>query len=242
MAKCVLVTGAAKRIGAAIVRGLHGAGYRVIVHYRGSVQAAVSLKDELNQLRPQSVELLQADLTQIEHFAELAGRAIARFGRIDGLINNAAAFYPTPLESVSEAQWDELIGGNLKAPYFLSLALTRELEQRGGSIINITDIHGLRPLRGFSVYSIAKAGLNAMTLALARDLAPSVRVNAVAPGAILWPEAPMTEAERARILAKVALQRTGTPEDIAETVLFLLNSRYITGHIISVDGGRSLYS
>jgi pteridine reductase len=242
MAKCVVITGAARRIGAAIARGLHAAGYRVIVHYRESVQAAVSLSDELNRIRPQSAGLLQADLAQVDHFADLARRATAMFGRIDGLINNAATFYPTPLDSVTEAQWDELIGGNLKAPYFLSLAFAQELEQRGGSIVNIADIHGLRPLSGFSIYSLSKAGLNAMTLALARELAPSVRVNAVAPGAILWPEAPMNEGEREAILAKVALQHTGTPKDIAETVLFLLNSRYITGHIIPVDGGRNLYS
>ncbi|MGH8556074.1 MAG: pteridine reductase [Methylococcales bacterium] len=241
MSKCVLVTGAAKRIGAAIVKGLHAAGYSVIVHFRESFQAAVELKNELNDSRPRSVELLPADLSKIELFPELAGRAISIFGQIDALINNASAFYPTPLDKVTEAQWHELIGCNLKAPFFLSLAFARELQQRGGGIINITDIHGLRPLHGFSIYSISKAGMIAMTRSLARELAPSVRVNGVAPGAILWPEN-QTRAEREQILAKVALQRAGQPSDIVEAVLFLLKSNYITGQILPIDGGRSLYS
>lgn len=240
--KCVLVTGGARRIGAAIVRELHGAGYRVVVHFHESLEAAVDLKNELNRLRPRSVEILQADLTESGHLVEIAGRAIASFGRLDGLINNASAFYPTPVDTVSETHWEELVGCNLRAPYFLSLALARELGQRAGSIINITDIHGFRPLKSFSLYSISKAGLNAMTQSLARELAPSVRVNAVAPGAILWPENQMAEAQQERILAKIALGRTGAPEDVAEAVLFLLNSRYITGHVLPVDGGRGLYA
>lgn len=238
----MLVTGAAKRIGAAIVRGLHGAGYRVIIHFRESSEAAISLQRELNDLRPRSVELLQADLSEIECFRDLASRAIAPFGRIDALINNASAFYPTPVDSVTEAQWDELIGCNLKAPFFLSLAFAPELEQRGGGIVNIADIHGLRPLKGFSIYSISKAGMVAMTQSLARELAPSVRVNGLAPGAILWPENGITADQREQILARVALQRTGLPRDIAQAVQFLLESDYITGQVFAIDGGRSLYS
>ncbi|MGH8551055.1 MAG: pteridine reductase [Methylococcales bacterium] len=242
MSKCVLVTGAAKRIGAAIVRGLHAAGYRVIIHFRESSDAAISLQHELNDLRPRSAELLQADLSDFEHFRELANRAIATFGRIDALINNASAFYATPVDSVTEAQWEEVIGCNLKAPFFLSLAFARELEQRGGAIVNIADIHGLRPLKGFSIYSISKAGMIAMTQSLARELGPPVRVNGLAPGAILWPENEITAVEREQILARIALQRTGMPRDIAEAVRFLLDSDYITGQVLAVDGGRGLYS
>lgn len=237
-----MVTGAAKRIGAEIARVLHAAGYNVIVHFRESRQAARTLKNELNDLRPCSAELLQADLSEIEHLQEVANRAISMWGRVDGLINSASAFYATSLDSVTEEQWDDLIGCNLKAPFFLSLAFALELEQHKGGIVNILDIHALRPLKGFSVYSISKAGMVAMTQSLARELAPSVRVNGVAPGAILWPENEMGEAEREKILAKIALQRIGAPHDIARTVLFLLGSGYITGQVLPVDGGRSLYS
>lgn len=239
----MLVTGAAKRVGAAIVRGLHAAGYRVIIHFRESSEAADSLKNELNDRRPRSAVLLQADLSEMAQFPELAGRAIGIFGRIDALINNASAFYATPLDCITEAQWDELIGANLKAPFFLSLAFARELAQREGGIVNITDIHGLLPLKGFSIYSISKAGLVAMTRSLARELAPSVRVNGIAPGAILWPDNRVKDTEgEQQILSMIALERAGTPRDIADAVLFFLESRYITGQVLPVDGGRSLYS
>ncbi|MGH8476561.1 MAG: pteridine reductase [Methylococcales bacterium] len=239
MSKCVLVTGAAKRIGAAIVRALHAADYRIILHFRNSDQAALELKHELNAVRMQSVEVLQADLLEVEGFPEFAQRAIALFGRVDALINNASAFYPSPLDKATLAQWDELIGCNLKAPFFLSLAFARELKQRAGTIVNVADIYGLRPLKDFSIYSISKAGLIAMTRSLARELAPSIRVNAVAPGAILWSQHPTSESEREQILARVPLKRAGQPEDIADAVLFLLHSDYITGQILPVDGGRS---
>ncbi|MGR9105365.1 MAG: pteridine reductase [Gammaproteobacteria bacterium] len=242
MTKCVLITGSAKRIGARIARELHAAGYRLIIHFRESSEAAQALKDELNERRPQSVELLQADLLDIGGLPDLANRAVSLFGRIDGLVNNASAFYRTPLESLSEAQWDEFFGCNLKAPFFLCLALARELEARRGAIVNVSDIHGLRPMKGFSPYSISKAAMNAMTLSLARELAPSVRVNAVAPGAILWPESPMSTTNQAEILARIPLQRCGSPGDIGQAVLFLLQNDYCSGQILAIDGGRSIFS
>lgn len=242
MSKCVLVTGGAKRIGAAIVRGLHSAGYRVIVHYHTSRDEASSLRSELNANRARSVEILQEDLLDFQRLPDLADRAVGIFGRIDALINNASAFYPTPVDSITGRQWDELIGCNLKAPFILSLTLWQELKKRGGAVINITDIHGLQPLQGFSIYSISKAGMVAMTQSLACEFAPSVRVNGVAPGAILWPERGLTSDRREKILAKIALKRTGTPFDIAQAVRFLLENDYITGQTLTIDGGRSLYS
>ena len=242
MSRCVLVTGAAKRIGAEIVRTLHAAGYRIVLHFRGAQSAALDLREELNQQRPESVEILQADLRNFGQFPSLVERSISIFGRIDCLINNASVFYPTRVDQVTESEWDEMFECNLKAPFFLSLAFAPELNKRNGSVINLSDIHGLRPLKGYSIYSLSKAGLNAMTHSLARELAPSIRVNAVAPGAILWPENEMDEDDRAGILSKIALARSGTPEDIGKTVLFLLESPYLTGQIIAVDGGRGLYT
>jgi pteridine reductase len=242
MPKCVLVTGAAKRIGAEIARFLHAAGYSVIIHYRSSAAFADLLNDELNDLRPKSAHVLQADLSRVDLFQDFAETARAAFGRIDALVNNASAFYPTPLDRVTESQWDDLIGSNLKVPFFLSCAFAPELEGRRGSIVNISDIHALRPLKGFSVYSISKAGMIAMTQSLARELAPSVRVNGIAPGAILWPENQTSDTDREAILEKIALKRTGTPKDIAGTVLFFLENEYVTGQVLPIDGGRSLYS
>ena len=241
MRRSVLVTGASRRIGAEIACTLHAAGYNVVIHFRESSGPARVLEDELNGRRPDSARTLQADLLQTADVAGLAERAVSAWGRIDALVNNASAFYPTPIAKVSEAQWDELITCNMKAPFFLSRALAPELMQRLGSIVNIVDIHALRPREGFSVYSLSKAGLAAMTQSLARELAPSVRVNGVAPGAILWPEAEMDEAEREQILSRIPLQKTGQARDIAQTVHFLLGSDYITGQMLSVDGGRSLW-
>jgi len=239
-----LITGAARRIGATIARQLWQQGYRVIIHCHHSTEAAGLLADELNGLKPDSARVLQADLNNSQQVSELADQTLACWGQIDLLINNASSFYPTPLEQSSDQQWDDLINSNLKAAYFLSAKLADALKQQQGNIINLVDIHAQRALPGYPIYSIAKAGLQMMTLSLAKELAPAIRVNGVAPGPILWPEqeAAVSPAEQDAILEKTLLQRAGTPEDIAETVLFLAGQHYITGQIIAVDGGKSLYS
>ena len=237
----VLITGAAHRIGAATARGLHAAGFNVILHYRHSATPAEALAGELERLRGDSVLLVQGDLHDTAWLPELARAAQARWGRLDALVNNASSFYPTPVGEVSEAQWDDLTGSNLKAPFFLSQAAAPFLREHHGAIVNIVDIHADRPLKGHPVYSIAKAGLVMMTKSLARELGPEIRVNAVAPGAILWPEQGLGEADRQRILDRTALKRQGSPQDIARAVLFLIrDADYTTGHVLTVDGGRSL--
>ncbi len=241
--KVALVTGGARRIGAGIVRELHAHGWRILLHYRSSAQDAQALADELNALRPGSVVLHQLDLLQTARLPELVAAAISHFGRLDALINNASSFYPTPLGQISEAVWDDLIGSNLKAPLFLAQAAAPELIKSGGAIVNIADIHVERPLAGFPVYTMAKAGVAAMTRVLARELAPQVRVNAVAPGVNLWPEndTDFDAAERERILATIPLDRNGQPQDIAQAILFLLDAPYVTGVILPVDGGRNVF-
>lgn len=240
--KTALITGGAWRIGAVIARTLHQAGYNLALHYRSSFQEAEAVREELEARRPASVILLTADLQQNNALPNLIEQAAARWGRLDVLINNASSFYPTPVGTVTEAQWDELMASNLKAPLFLAQAAAPYLRRAHGCIINMIDIHGLRPLRKHPVYCIAKAGLAMLTQSLARELAPAVRVNGIAPGAILWPEQGASEAVQASVLSRVALGRSGTPEDIAATVLFLAqDGAYITGQIISVDGGRSLF-
>lgn len=241
--KVVLVTGGAKRVGAAICRRLHAAGAKVAVHYRGSRQEALALQDELNALRPESAVIFKADLLDLGALPQLVHGVIEKFGRLDALINNASSFYPTPLAEINEKQWDDLLGTNLRAPLFLAQAAAVELRRRHGAIVNIADIHADRPMHGHLLYSVAKSGLVALTRALAQEMAPQVRVNAVAPGVILWPEhaAWMGEEQRRKIVAHTLLKREGEPDDIARTVQFLLNdSPYITGQIISVDGGRSI--
>lgn len=242
MQKNVLITGAAKRIGAACAGLLHSNGCNVFLHYRSSQKAALQLCHELNQIRPDSAKTMQADLLDMNSLESLAKEACAAWGSIDALINNASTFYPTTIADVSEQQWDELLGSNLKAPFFLAKALSGELAKNKGCIVNIADIHAERGLIGYPVYSIAKAGLVAMTKVLAKELGPEVRVNAVAPGAILWPENDLSEQAKAEILQRVALKRTGEPLDIAKSVLFLIkDADYITGQIITVDGGRTLF-
>jgi pteridine reductase len=242
MRKNVFITGAAKRIGAACARLLHSEGCNVFLHYRSSEDDALQLCHELNQIRPNSAKTMQADLLDMNALESLASAACEAWGSLDALINNASAFYPTAIADVTEQQWDELLGGNLKAPFFLVKALSKNLAKKNGCIVNIVDIHAERGLLGYPVYSIAKAGLAAMTKILAKELGPEVRVNGVAPGAILWPENDLSEQARTDILQRVVLKRTGEPLDIAKTVLFLINdSDYITGQIISVDGGRMLY-
>lgn len=239
--KVVLVTGAARRIGAAIVTCLQQHGARVAIHYRGSSEEATRLSDMLNEARPDSAAVFQADLLQTAAAASLVDEVLAWAGRLDGLINNASTFYPTPVGSITEESWNDLVGSNLKAPVFLSQAAAPYLRESRGSIVNIVDIHAQRPLRDHSVYGAAKAGLAMLTRALAKDLAPEVRVNGVSPGAILWPEGGMSEEIQQTILRQVPLQRPGDPGDIAGCVLYLLaDAPYVTGQIIAVDGGRSI--
>jgi pteridine reductase len=242
MRKNVLITGAAKRIGAACARRLHREGYDVIVHYKASEREALGLCDELNRQRPASASVLQADLLDREQRGRVAEAAQKIRGGIDVLINNASAFYSTPFGEVSEAQWDELFGSNLKAPFFLAQSLRDTLAARQGCVVNIVDIHAERGLPGFPVYSIAKAGLAAMTRVLAKEMGPEVRVNGVAPGAIIWPEHEISEQHKQEILQRVALKRSGEPDDIAKAVLFLVrDAGYMTGQILTVDGGRTLF-
>ena len=241
--KVVLVTGGAKRVGAAICRRLHAAGGQLAVHYHRSESEAMALQDQLNTLRPKSAATFQADLLDLNALPQLVREVIEKFGRLDGLVNNASSFYPTSLPDMNEQQWHDLFGTNLKAPLFLAQAAAAELRHNHGAIVNIADIHAERPLRGHLLYSVAKAGLIALTRALAQEMAPQVRVNAVSPGVIMWPESAawQDEDQRRKIVAHTLLKRQGEPEDIARTVLFLLNDApYITGQIISVDGGRSI--
>lgn len=237
-----LVTGAAKRIGAAIARHLHAHGYAIALHYRGSEAEATALRDELEANRPGSTLLLQADLAQPEAPATLVARTVDHFGRLDGLVNNASTFFPTPFGDTTPAQWQALFDANARAPFFLAQAAAPHLRASRGAIVNITDIYGERPLRDHAAYCMGKAALVMMTKSLALELAPDVRVNAVAPGAILWPEHEAIDtARQAAIIARTPLARTGTPEDIAEAVHWLLASaRFTSGEILHVDGGRLL--
>jgi pteridine reductase len=240
--KTALVTGAARRLGAAIARRLHAAGASVAIHYRGSGKEAAALEVELNGLRARSAARLQADLLEPAAPGNLVAAVLARFGRLDLLVHNASLFYPVPAGKIEARHWEELTGSNLRAPLFLSQAAAPELARREGAIVSIADIHAERPLRGYPVYSIAKAGLAAMTRSLALEFAPAVRVNAVAPGAIAWPEdGQFDPAERARIVATTPLSRTGTPAEIAEAVLFLATAGFVTGQVLAVDGGRSVF-
>ena len=242
MRKNVLITGGAKRIGAACAKLLHESGFNILLHYRSSERDALQLCDQLNDSRPGSAQMVKADLAIRTDLLSLADYAKTAWGGIDALVNNASSFYPTEIGQVSEQDWDELIGSNLKAPFFLTQALIKELSARRGCVINITDIHAERGLKGYPVYSIAKAGLVAMTRVMAKELGPDIRVNAVSPGAILWPEPDMSEAVKQEIVERIALKRSGAPEDIARAVRFLINDAdYITGQVIAVDGGRTLF-
>ncbi|MDH5239999.1 MAG: pteridine reductase [Gammaproteobacteria bacterium] len=239
--KVILVTGAARRIGAAIVTCLHENGARVAIHYRGSANDARNLAAQLNGLRADSAAVFQADLLETATLPSLVSDVVEWGGRLDGLVNNASSFYPTPIGDITEQQWNDLVGSNLKAPLFLSQAAASYLRKANGAIVNIVDIHAVRPLRHHAVYGSAKAGLAMLTRALAKDLAPHVRVNGVSPGAILWPEAGMTETLQQDILRQIPLERPGNPADIAGCVLYLLrDADYVSGQIIAVDGGRSI--
>lgn len=243
--KTVLVTGAAKRVGRSIARELHAAGANVAVHYRRDAEAAAELVAEFNAQRAGSAHALAADLSDSGAPAMLVDAVLAHFGRLDGLVNNASSFFPTPVGEINEAAWTDLIGSNLKAPLFLTQAAAPHLAARHGAVVNITDVHAERPLAGYPVYCAAKAGLLGLTRALAIELAPRVRVNAVAPGPILWPDedvAAFDAGQRERIVAHTLLQRCGAPQDIARAVRFLLDeATYVTGQVLNVDGGRTAH-
>jgi pteridine reductase len=238
-----LVTGAAQRLGAEICRSLHARGYRIIIHYRYSVEPAEGLRDELNAQRPDSAVIFSANMNSLPEVRALADAVLLQWQRVDVLVNNASGFYPTAIESATESDWDELFSSNLKGPFFLSQALAPALRKTSGCIVNLIDIYAQKPLRGFPVYSMAKAGMSMMTQSLALELAPEVRVNGVSPGAILWPEqeTEYSKQERQNINHRVPLQRQGEAGDIAQTVAFLVaDAPYISGQIIAVDGGRSV--
>ncbi len=240
--KIVLITGGAKRVGAATCRQLHAQGARLMVHYRSSHDEAKALATELNHQRRDSCALVKGDLLHIDRLPHLVEATLKHYGRLDVLINNASSFYPTEIGQITADNWDDLIGTNLKAPLFLAQAAAHALRQTHGCIVNIADIHAERPLKSYVVYSIGKAGLVALTKSLAHELGPQVRVNAVAPGPIMWPEDDPTfdDGERRRIVAHTALKREGSPEDIARSVkFFVYEAPYVTGQILAVDGGRS---
>ncbi len=238
-----LVTGSAQRVGADIVRHLHNEGFRVVVHYRHSSEAALALCQSLNEKRSDSAAIAAGDLASVAAVQQLADEAVQAFGRLDVLVNNASGFFPTAIGEIDESTWDSLLASNLKGPFFLCQALAGELRRRRGGIINIADVYAERPLASHPVYSIAKAGVVMMTKSLALELAPSVRVNAIAPGAILWPnsDAAFQQVEHDNIASRVPLQRIGDPGDIASLVVYLAaHAPYISGQVIAVDGGRSL--
>jgi pteridine reductase len=241
--KVILVTGGARRVGVATCRRLHSQGASLVVHYRASESEARALEAELDQVRPGSVALVQADLLETANLPRLIDETVSHFGRLDALVNNASSFFPTPLGEITEDGWEDLIGSNLKAPLFLSQAAAPQLKRQRGCIVNIVDIHSEWPLKRYVVYNAAKGGLASLTRSLAVELSPEVRVNGISPGPILWPEAGewMDEASRQHIIGRTLLKRTGEPDDIARTVSFLIaDAPYITGQIIAVDGGRSV--
>ncbi len=240
-AEVALVTGGAARIGAAIAEVLHAQGFNLVLHYLNSKEEAVALKARLEKKRPDSVRLLAADLRKIGEAMRLVEEAASLWGRLDVLVNNAARFYPTPLTEATEEHWEELIALNLKAPFFLSQAAFPHLKSRQGAIVNLIDVYAWRARPGYPIYSVSKAGMLALTRALAKEMAPWVRVNGVAPGAILWPAALLSEAEKQALLDSIPLHRLGQVEDIAKAVkYFVCDAPYVTGQVLAVDGGRSL--
>jgi len=241
--KVVLITGGAKRVGAAICRMLHAEGYALMVHYKSSLNEARALQAELNLQRADSVAIIQGDLLNITNLPNLVSETIKHFGRLDVLINNASTYYPSEIGDIDENKWHDLIGSNLKAPLFLSQAAAPELRKNHGCIVNITDMHVERPKKGYVIYSVAKAGLVTLTKSLAHELSPEVRVNAVAPGPVQWPESnpQFDEIYRQRVINQTLLKRVGEAEDVAKAVKFLIaDAPFVTGHVLAVDGGRSL--
>ncbi|QHJ10638.1 3-oxoacyl-[acyl-carrier-protein] reductase FabG [Paraglaciecola mesophila] len=241
-AKVAFITGSAKRIGAVTATYLHDKGFNIVLHCHHSIEEAESLLVTLNSRRENSARLVVADVREIDTLAALAEQVVAAFGRLDVLVNNASSFYPTPVGSITQTQWQDLFGSNVQAPLFLSQHLLTSLTAANGAIINMVDIHAERPLQRHTVYSMAKAALVTMTKSLAIELAPKIRVNGVAPGAILWPEQPLDAADKEQVLQQIPAKSLGTPEDIAHAIHYLCEARYVTGHIISVDGGRSVVS
>lgn len=241
-APVALITGAAKRIGAAITSHLHTMGYRVIIHYGQSSDEAVGLAQQLNNARANSAVCVQADLCNIEEVSRLAQTAIAQFGQIDVLINNASSFYPTPLGQISIQDWHALVGSNVQGPLFLSQALWPSLKEQQGCIVNMVDMHIDRPLPSHSVYTMAKTALASITRSLATEMAPDVRVNGIAPGAILWPEQGLSDEQKQQLLGSIPLARLGSVEDISQAVAYLISASYVTGQILYVDGGRGLHT
>ena len=242
-APVALITGAARRIGAAIASMLHSKGYRIIIHYHHSATEAEALCAQFNRTRKNSAHTLQANLMDTDSVQKLAHHSIARWGQVNTLVNNASSFYPTPLASANENQWDDLIGSNVKGPYFLCQALGETLKKQRGSIVNIADIHAQQPLKNHTIYCIAKAGNRMLTRAIAQELAPAVRVNGIAPGVILWPEkkSENNEENKINLIKTIPLQRMGSSEDVANVAAFLItDAHYISGQIISVDGGKHL--
>jgi pteridine reductase len=237
--KAVLVTGSARRIGATIAAAFHARGANVAIHYRSSRADADALVARLNAGRPGSAQAFPADLADVQCFGALPAAVVREFGRLDVLVNNASTFYPTPMGSVTQDQFDDLIGSNLRAPLFLSQAAAPELRKREGLILNIADIHALQPLGRHAVYCAAKAALVMLTRSLARELGPEIRVNAIAPGAVLWPENGVDADLRQRIVARTALKRAGSPDDVAKAALFFAcDAPFVTGEVLAVDGGR----
>jgi pteridine reductase len=239
--RSVLITGGARRLGAAITRRLHAGGAAVAIHYRSSAAEAHRLAEELNGLRPDSAAAFGCDLLELHALPGLVAAVSARFGRLDVLVNNASSFMPTPVGTITASQFDDLVGTNLRAPLFLSQAAAPALRETRGLILNLADIHGLRPLKSHPVYSAAKAGLIMLTRSLARELGPEVRVNAIAPGPVLWPEGGLEQSLQNEIISKTALKRSGSPEDIARAAYFFAaEAPYVTGQVLPVDGGRSI--
>jgi pteridine reductase len=239
--KTALITGAARRVGAEIARTLHGAGASVVLHFRSSTEEATHLANELTGLRPASAALIAHDLLDVARLPALVEHALRAFGRLDVLVNNASTFYPTPVGEITQRSFDDLIGTNLRAPLFLAQASAPALRESRGLILNLADIHGTRPLKRHPVYSIAKAGLIMLTRSLARELGPHVRVNAIAPGPVMWPEGGLDEAMQEEIIARTALKRPGSAQDVARAALFFAcDAPYVTGQVLAVDGGRSI--
>ncbi len=239
--KVALVTGGAQRIGAEIVRTLHAAGMNVAIHYHASATAGEQLASALDAARPGSAVVFRADLDDTPSLPALIAAVQDRFGRLDALVNNASRFFPTPLDTATTAQWEELMGSNLKAPFFLAQAAAPSLRAAGGCVVNLVDVHAQRPLKDHPIYCMAKAANAMMVMALARELGPAVRVNGVAPGAILWPDRDLSDAAKQEILDRTALGRTGTMADVARAVLFLIREAdYVTGQVLAIDGGRTI--
>ena len=236
-----LITGSAHRIGACIARHLHQQDYRVIIHYHSSEETAQKLVDELNQKRASSADMLKANLSELAEIEQLSKQALQCFGQLDVLVNNASRFFPTPIGDVSLTQWENLVNTNLRAPFFLAQSLHHDLKRSQGCIINITDVYGHRPLNDHPVYSMTKAGLIMLTKSLSKEMGPEVRVNAVSPGAIIWPDSNLSDERKSEILGSTSLHRIGGPDDIAETVAFLAKADYVTGQVIAVDGGRLIH-